>query len=282
MFKQMLNVIRQNPVIPLIYAAVMLLSGALLLLMPERFDTSNPFRMIAMVLTMLLITIFLGAISLVFTSGFGNMLSVAVNGGRADYSTFFSGIKKYFVKVLLMSLLMIAFSIGISIIITMFSLPFTIIASMRRFAGHFPSISSSYSISAISGAITIFTYILTVVGIPFITLWLPALFMESGGVFECLKKGAKAGVKNYWLLFSFIALITAPSIIYTFVSYIPSISSILTMPFGKSQNPLTGLNYFTPGFVLMFAITCILSFFFSILIFVIYKNWRQVSTYHNQ
>jgi flagellar biosynthesis protein FlhB len=152
------------------------------------------------------------AYSVVFVSGFGSMVAEAISEGKTTISGFFTGIKKNFVRTLLFILLLMAFSFGVGIVLGMISLPFTIISSMNNAINGVYDYEAMYDsqriISALSYLLMIFIY-------PLFLLWIPSVYLDkSDGIIATLKKGVKAGLKNYKQLVVLSAILLLPSVAY--------------------------------------------------------------------
>lgn len=162
-------------------------------------------------------------IGIVFMAGFGNMLAAAVNEGKASLKIFFFGIRKFFTKTLLSLLLFAALIFGFSIIISIISVPFTIIGAMNN----------TFDPEAILGklrVIQIFSYAMMIFLYPFVELWLPAIFLErNDGVTVCFRKGLKAGIKKYIKLVAVTAVMLLPT--FVLFGFMENIYSIMYSPF---------------------------------------------------
>jgi hypothetical protein len=160
------------------------------------------FTMVKMMFAVVLIC----GLGLVFFSGFGNMITEAVINGTTSAGSFIPGIKKYFGRIFLSTLLLFAFYIGFTIVITIIIIPLTIIAVMMG------NIMITIVASLIMGLVVIFA-------LPFIILWYPAIFIKSTGVIQGLKDGLKAGAKNYWKLLLGIVIIYIPVILNVIIEF---------------------------------------------------------------
>lgn len=237
MLKKAFAILKNNPMLLiLLILAILACATVTILLMPEMRNTlqlskgiaKNPAgsaadfsQMSSMLLSLLkiyLVILVLGILGLVFLSGYGNMLAAAVNGGKASFRVFLHGIRRLFGKVFLSALLLIAIIMGVSIVISIGTVPFTI-------AGLTAGNASSGGVLRMQMIIQIITLIITVFLYPFIELWLPAIFLErNDGVISCFKKGLKAGLQNYLVLLAITAVMMVPPIIlYAFTGDIYSI-----------------------------------------------------------
>lgn len=250
-----LNLLKKNSVLILFYAAYMVVMYFIVfMLYPKdmsQFSNANPnnfdFTAYFIVMTKLLIALLLmGVLGILFLSGFGNMNSEAVLKGKTSANSFLPGLKKFFVRVLLSSLLLAAFSIGLTIVLSIIAIPFTIFAVL----------SGNMMNSII---IVIFTSAVVIFSVPFVILWFPSIFIDDTGVIQGLKNGAKAGVKNYWKLLLIILLMYLPVIVNTAINYSSMANGVI----------------FTPGYIVMCIIVSIITIIAIPAIFLIYEDYQQ-------
>ena len=257
MLKRALQLLKRNPVIILIYAGYMLLSLLLMLLLYPKniqqfmFDTQGMFSMSAYLsglgkLFLAVILIFLSG--LFFLSGFGNMLREAVFSGRTSGAAFLAGIRLYFVRILLMMLLMTGFAFGASLLIGIITVPITVMTIMS-------GTSSVYFTTMIIMGITL---LLLLIPLPFLILWIPAIFLEDTGVIQGLKAGARAGSKNYWRLALSVLLLYLPMVIYT----------------GFNYDAMSGGRLLTVGYIVLLFVSSVMSLIFTSYIFMVYHYYK--------
>ncbi len=179
---------------------------------PSAVDLKQMIAMISSIMKLYLFIFILGILSLLYISGYGNMLAAAVNDGKASFKIFTFGIRKYFGKIILSALLFAAISIGFAIVISICTLPFT-------FAGIAANNFDPEKISAMQIIIQIIVLTISVFLYPFVELWLPATFIErKEGVISCFKKGIRAGRQKYLLLVAVSAIIFLPYTVLYIVS----------------------------------------------------------------
>lgn len=257
MLRKTLQIIKNNPAIYLIYGASVILNLVILLLLyPTNMnaisEVSEPEFALVTYLTilgkMLLASLLIFIISLFFTSGIGNAVREATFSGRTSFSAFFSGIKLYFVRVLLAMLLITAMVFAVSILLGILTIPITMMATMN----------GSVSPVAIMLIISIVSVILVLIPLPFLLLWIPAMFLENTGVIASLKLGARAGAKNYFRLFLGMFLLFIPEIIYFAINY----------------NEAASGQIFTVWYFLLMIVMTILSLIFYVYLFGVYHNYR--------
>jgi hypothetical protein len=223
MLKKSLTVLKNNPVLILLYAAFVVVSTMILFFLYPRdmgrylnVESFNLYSYMVMMVKMLYAIFLLSVLGFVFIVGYGSMVAEAVMMGRTSAKSFFTGLKKFFVRMLLAMLLYYAMAIGFSTIFSTVSMPFIIISAMKTAStmAYDPSASMNISIG-----ITFAMLLLMIFLFPFVLLWFPAIFTENIGVFQALKSGAKAGVKNYWKLLLILIVIYIPMVIYLFFNY---------------------------------------------------------------
>ena len=201
------------------------------LLNTNKFGTYMIIYMLSMFLHILLWgTIFL------FFIGYSYMISEIIKKGKTKAKDIFIGIKKFFVRMLLASLLMAAvfFVVGIIIQIIMLPINMAIIFSSPEalgeffinnqegmtmfgsqqmpvipegFKGMFKSISILYSIASLISISFVS---------PLIALWIPSMYLDDIGMIESLKCGFFAGKKKYWTLVCYAFIIFLPNSILLF------------------------------------------------------------------
>ena len=242
MLKKSLVTLKNNPMIIILLVLVIILSAvSVMFLMPDlnrimeisneisRNSTNpagiNPQEMTEMLFSsmiMLLYSLVACAFAIVFMAGYGNMLAVAVNDGKASLKIFLFGIKKFFVKTLLSFLLAAAIVFGASIVISIISTPFTIAGIMNAF--------DPEAMISMQRVMMVFSSIVMILLYPLVVLWLPAIFLDRNeGVMACFRNGFKAGVKKYIFLIMVIAVMLLPTILL-FI-FTENVYSIMQSPF---------------------------------------------------
>ncbi len=257
MLKKTLQIIKNNPAIYLIYGASMVINVVILILLyPNNMNTitdvSEPeFALVSYLMILgklFLASLLIFIISLFFTSGIGNAVREATFSGRTSFSAFFPGIKIYFVRVLLAMLLITAMVFAASMLLGILTIPITMMTVMN----------GTTSPVALMLIISIVSVLLILIPMPFLLLWIPAMFLENTGVIHSLNLGAKAGTKNYIRLFVGILLLFIPEIIYFAFYYDEAASG----------------HIFTVGYFLLMAVMMILSLVFYVYLFEVYHEYR--------
>lgn len=226
MLKKSLETLKKNPVIIITYLVVTVVLFLLAFLFlpevnkitdisneisknqanPSAIDPKQIADMLMAVLKLFLFGIIACVVGVFYMAGFGSMIAEAVSEGKTTLKGFFIGIKRNIKKTILSFLLLLAFSIGFGIIISLISIPFSLFSALKNNYDTQAIYNSQRIMQALTSIIMIFAY-------PFVELWLPAIFMDGrDGVIASLKKGIKAGVKNYKLLVVVTAIMFLPSI----------------------------------------------------------------------
>lgn len=213
MIKKSIQLLRNNPVMILLYAGYMLFTLLIVFfLYPTNMNQfSNPYTFdfgeYIMVMTkMMLASLLMGAGGLVFMSGYAGMLVEAMFTGKTSIASFVPCVKKYFVRILLAGLLLAAMAIGFSILLALITIPFTMMAVM----------SGNLGASLITVVVMV---VIAIAAVPFIIMWYPAIFIDNVGVTQGLKLGMKSGVKNYWKLLLGLFVVYLPIFAYTILNY---------------------------------------------------------------
>lgn len=213
MIKKSIQLLKNNPVLILLYAGYTLFTLFIVLfLYPTNINQfSNPysfdFREYIMAMTrMMLAILIMGAGGLVFMTGYVGMLVEAMFTGKTSSASFFPSIKKYFVRILLAALLLVAMAIGFSIVVALITIPFTMMAIMN---GNLGASLITLGIMAV----------IVIAAVPFIIMWYPAIIIDNAGVTQGLKLGLKSGVKNYGKLLLGLFVIYIPIFAYTVLNF---------------------------------------------------------------
>ncbi len=255
MLKKAMQLIKSNPIIIIFYAVYLAINILLMLLLyPKSFGIDTYTQQGAFDYSLYLVTmrnlvialLLIFGISLFYISGFSNMIKEAIFAGRTKASSFLTGIKLFFGRVVLFILLTIVFAVALSVLLGILSIPLTIIAATN---------GSLYTMTLI---IILVTLILVLIPAPFIALWLPALVLEDTGVIRALKLGAKAGVKNYWRLLFATLLLVLPQAVYSILSY----------------NLMMKGTFYSTGYLILLGIMSIIGFIYNIYLFMVYHEYR--------
>lgn len=251
MLKKSIELLKNNPVLIFTYGTFSLIMFLLVLLRQpsdliglsnghiERFDMRSYFITINLIL---LAAILIYGLSLLFISGYGNMMREAIINGKTTIKDFMPGIARYFGRVILMSLLLIAFSIGISLVLSIIMVPLIML-----------SLNNLYLVTLIS---TLVTTVSVICAIPFVLLWIPAIFLDNHGVVKGLVQGAKTGAKNYGKLLLLMVVMYIPSILNAIINF----------------NTLVSGNLHNLGYLISTIVTMLLTVFYVPLIFIIYRD----------
>jgi len=194
-------------------------------------------------------------LSITFISGFGLMIKEAVITGKTSINSFLPGFKKYFVRILLMSLLLFAFAIGFSIVISIITIPIMIVQIANS---GFENLQNLQNIKNMSLSITLVTTSLTIIAIPFMILWLPSIFIDDVKIIQGLKNGVKAGVKNYWRLLVYMIILYLPIIIYQIFSFDTLMKGVI----------------FTPSYIAILILEACLSMVILPIFYMIYNEYK--------
>src|SRR5690554_937203 len=119
MLSKTLNILKNNPILILSYFAYIVIvlivtSGAL----PNYF-TEDPVKILISTIIFTAFILLLCVVGFLFTTGYGSMVSEAVKTGKTSLSSLFPGIKKYFVRILVATLLMFVAYMAVSIIFSL-------------------------------------------------------------------------------------------------------------------------------------------------------------------
>lgn len=255
MLKKSFLILKNNPVLILLYLGSMLLIYLIMYglyphdynQMSQTYVTSFDFAeyMITM-LKMMLAALLMSVVSLLFYSGFGFMMNEAVITGKTNISSMPTGIKKFTIRILLAYLLYMAFAIGFSIVIGITMIPFIILATVK-------------GVAFIIIYVIVLMLLITAV-IPLLMLWMPAIFADNCSAMQGLKRGWKAGFKNYWKLVLIVVVNYLPVAIYMVFNY----------------SSMSSGNIFNLGYLLVIIISSIISLIISPMLFILYYEKRQV------
>ena len=242
MFRKSLKVLKNNPILILLFLfAILVYAIPMLLFMPDlkkivdisKEITENPSNppmmdlpqmtvMLLSTMKMYLFMLVLGVLGVIFAAGYGNMLASAVNDGKASLKIFIFGIRTFLGKIVLSVLLLLAIGIGFGIVISICTVPFTFIGIATNKFNPEKMLHFQMAMQIVTLIISVFLY-------PFIELWFPAIFLErNDGVIACFKKGLRAGRKKYLPLVAVMAVMVLPLCILYIIS--GNIYSIIGSP----------------------------------------------------
>lgn len=259
MIAKALDSLKRNPVLIAFYVAYLVVMFAVMFtLYPNNIGMeTDPMVAMGAALKMMGVSLLMGILGMVFFAGYGKMVADAVVGVQTSAAAFSEGLKKFFVRVLLAALLLIAFYIGYAIVLGIIMIPISI-------AFAFGNPGDPTAAAGMIGAITSIIMMIPVLFVaPFILLWYPAIFIDDIGVMEGLKRGAKAGVKCYWQLVLALLVMYIPSIIYMVINF----SDLAAM---------RNTSIFTPGYIAMYLVMSFISVIFIPFIFVAYNEKKPV------
>jgi hypothetical protein len=275
MLRKSLDTLKKNPIIIFVYLLVtVILFLAIILILPDinkitaisneitqtQVDPStiDPQLIIDMMISgmkLLLFGLIVCIFGIIYVSGFGNMMSEAVIEGKTSIKSFFTGIKRSFKKTILSFLLLIAFSFGFGIIVALISMPFTISSMVKSSFDNQAVYNDQRIVQALSSIISIFAY-------PFVELWFPSIFMDKNdGVIASLKKGLRAGIKNYKLL-----------VVVTAAMLLPSIGLLV---FNTGLNTINTVAS-SPAYIAIYIYQALLAPVIFIYLFTLYNKTRQL------
>lgn len=253
MLSKAYKTLRENPVLILLHVAYMLVTAFVFYLFrPHQINQNDITELLINTFIMFLTSLVMGILGLIYFTGYSNMIAQAVTAGKTSIGSFFPGIKHFFGRLLLATLLMFSMFVGFSIILSIAIIPVTM---MLTFSNQGDPVVAATNLTLI---ITPFISLCVIAVIPFIILWLPALFIDDTGVIDSMKRGMKAGVKNYGILMLWTAIVYLPAFIYTM------------MNMGAAQAGII----MAPGYIAMLLVSTILSLFYFIMIFILYKEKR--------
>lgn len=268
MVSKSIDILKKNSVLILFYAAYMVAMFLIVfMLYPKdmsQFSNTDPatfdfaiFRNI--MLKMLLASLLMGIAGLSFFSGFGSMISEAVLNGKTFAASFLPGLKKFFVRVLLATLLLSAFYIGFSIVLSIILIPITIITVISGAAN--PAATDYVATGNLIGLITAsISAVAVIFSFPFIISWYSSIFIDDTGVIQGLKNGAKSSVKNYWKLVLVILTMYLPIVTYMIINFASMTKGVI----------------FTPGYLVVCILAAIISIVALPIIFMIYKENKPI------
>lgn len=279
MLQKSLMVLKRNPIIFIMMVVFMLLMAVISLPMISKsnkimdfssdlynpsdtypqIDIQDSIDMMVSSLMILAYSLVIGFVSLAFMSGYGNMITAAINEGKASLKIFLYGFRKFFGKVLLSALLLAGIIIGFSIVISLITTPLIIAAALTGSFNSGDFFQSQRVMQIVINVIMIFLY-------PLLLMWLPALFTDrQDGVIKCFKNGLRASRKKYLRLLPATALMMLPSLLL----------------FVLSENIYETLK--TPNYYLIYPFQALILPVVITYLFVIYKDFRsETSLVHKE
>ena len=269
MVSKALIVLKNNPVIVVLYFAYTLIMTIwVLLFSPTNFSSSqmsDPRQVQSFLLQMLIYYVSLGIIGLIgliFLSGFGHMITEAVQLGKTSITSFIPGIKKFFKRILLSALLLCSFLFGFSMVISM--LVMIPIVFMTLANGNVRDPSTITGITTVSMGVI---FGLMMFAIPFIMLWFPAIFIEDNKVIYSAKCSLKASRNNYGKLF-----------LITLCIYLPIVASSI-FAFSKMDALNNSIDVkslmLMPEYLALMGISSLISLVVLPLFFIIYNDYKE-------
>lgn len=255
MLKKTFHILKDNPVLIGVYLLNMLVMLLILFVLYPK-DMSNIgisenggidfITYLNAMGKMLFAILLIFALSLLVASGFGNMMKEAIRGEKITIATFMMGIKKFFVRILLSSLLLFAFTIVVSLVLMILVI---MIALLLAF--------NNPILAVVLGSVL---YIIPLIIImPFVLLWTPSIVIDETGVMTSLKSSFKAGAKNYWRLLLSMLTIFVPIIVYFIFNY-PSTAA------GK---------ILTPGYWVLCVVSAFLGVIINSYLYIIYHEYKN-------
>lgn len=257
MLKRIFNVLKNNSSIVLLYLAYQVIAFLILILLypnnVSEFVNEYSFDFIAffgVMSKMLLATVIIEILGMLISSGWGNMLTEAIRMGKTTIKSFLPGVRIYFTRILLSTLLLNGVYILISILLG-------VVASVVIFALIMTGTAVSMGWSML---LILVMVIILMIPMPFVLLWYPSIFIDDTGVIQGLKNGAKAGAKNYWRLILILMMLAVPIGIQMAVT---------------TKN--TSEDFFTPEYMMFYLIEALISTVIIPSIFLIYQDYRQAN-----
>lgn len=256
MISRAIDILKKNTVIIWFY----LLSVAVTLVFMYFYmhmDYSNythPDQLFAALGQLMIAYLILGVFYLFFVSGYSKMLAEAVSEGTTSAGSFVQGIKSFTLRVFLLSLLTFIFAICYIIALGIIMIPIILLSSAFGIGG----LGTASDI--LSVFTSLFTCAISALVIPFIILWVPAVFIDNTGVIEGLRKGAKTAMKKYWFLVGLTLILSIPSLIDSVV-----------------VNILKDSLFSSPLYWIMTIIILIIGPIISVIMFMVYNDNKETA-----
>lgn len=251
MLKKIVNLLKNNPMIIITYVALVLIYSVPIAVITSKINTKNVSDMIIYIFYMLLWIIILTILIIVLAPPFLNMLKEASIDGKTGFKSLLRG-TRYIGKFILAALFFMVMFIPLSIMILILLAPvLAVLSSVAQ------NNTDMYLI--LSQAVYSFAMVFIM---PFLMLWLPALFFENYGVIDCLKCGIKKVKGNYWELVLAAIALMAPS-------YILTVCQLIT----NNQN--FAVSYTSPSFWIMLIINIIAALASLTFLFLLYAEIKK-------
>lgn len=200
-------------------------------------------------------------LGVVFISGFGNAFTKAITSSKCDFKAFFVGIKKYFMKSMLSTLVLYIIYVVFSSIL--FPAAAQIIVDIFIPYGDLRKVFYYICI-----------YIISIFVMPFTTLFLPAVFIDHYDIVAGLITGMKLAVRNYKKLVWVLFFMYIPIIINIF--YIKDAVIFIFTPLSIEYilNPIDVISgkVFSVSVIIMYLLEAAIFIVSAPLYFVIYKE----------
>lgn len=199
-------------------------------------------------------------------AGQAGMMKQALLNGQAGFSSFMQGIRRYFWRFVGQSLLIVAMVIAVTVVISIILVALLAGSAFVNLVND-PAAAEQAANMGIGGIITIVVIFIGVfIGIIFLALWQPAMVIDDVGVFEGLRRGAKAVSHHFWSLIVVMLLIAAMIIGISWgANYIYAAIT------GNSIGDISVINYMS---VLGVLIISYLSAVITAYLFIVYHNFR--------
>lgn len=252
MLKKTFSLLSKNPTLIIYYILFVFVSASISTgVMVVGFTNVNSNNLQAMASKTLAYWMIFIVISIIFMSGYGNLLAKIVNNDKGSYKDFFKGINKFIARMVGAFLLVFLLAMGLMIIISLISIPIGLILASQ---GAISEGMASIIMVLVIGGIILFIY-------PLFMLWFPAIFIDDKGVIESLRHGAAVGKKNYWTLILTTIIQSVPSVIFAIYDFMVN-----------SANEAAPLNLSSPEYWANIIISTVVSYVIVVFSFVIYKN----------
>lgn len=256
MIKKTLQIIKENPVIIVLYAVFVGLN----IFMSQFMDgidrmALNPQWIEVAVSKMLGMWIIIMIVFILFMGGYGNMLATAIKTGKCTLKDFLRGLNYFLGRMLWAFVLVFLLAMLFFLIVIVAAFPILMASSVGgiRNLGLLAAL-----LTAGAGVFAVFIY-------PAIMLWYPAIFIDDTGVIEGLKRGVTASRKCYLKLAVTTFVSILPSTLYTTITSIISGAS-----YGRVEMGVTA------GYMVSIAVSVVISFFIFVYLFVIYDRKRGI------
>jgi hypothetical protein len=205
-------------------------------------------------------------VSLLMQTGQAGMIKQALLNGQAGFSSFLQGIKRYFWRFVGQLLLLAAMAIAVTVVISIILVALLAGSAFANLVND-PAAAEQAANIGIGGVIAIAVIAIGVlIGGIFIMLWQPAMVIDDVGVFEGLRRGARAVSHHFWSLIGALLLINAIIIgISLGANYLYAVIT------GNSIGDISVVNYMS---ILGTLINSYLSAVLMAYLFIIYHNFR--------